>query len=202
MATPEGITAIVLGEKFYRNTFEGALVSWTPGGLELAVSFDKPSQDEVDGFNDGAFEIGLRVANDIPWVCFRIFKFVRQPKGFQATPQVARIVLPWHECPFHAARVDPDYMREIGNFALEAAEEDELRIAVNAVLVEFPTGEVLAIRRFSLSPYFSRNLLSAVLTTSAAHTPETYDQAVTDVFNQFPVEAIGESTRIRCRSGD
>lgn len=204
MTTPEDLElrVIVQGELFYRPiNQEGALVSWTTGGLEIAVSFAKPTERERIAFNDGIFEMGTTVIQGIPWIAFRVFQIEVKPKGF-GQGQPARVMIPWHECPFHAVRIDPDYRNQIQEFTLEAAENPELRLATNAILLDYPSSEVIAIRRFSLSPHFTREFLSSVLITQATHTWESYDNAVNQTFEQYPVGAIGESTRIRCRSGD
>ncbi|MDB9538988.1 hypothetical protein [Anabaenopsis arnoldii] len=199
MSEEQDYLRVVKGEKFYRVIdCEGALVSWF-SGLEIVANFSNPSPREIDGFANGEFELALNVINDIPWFCFRIFSLIPK-KGFGRKEY--RVILPWQECPFHASRIDPQSLQRIEELALEAEENKELRVATNVILLDFPSNTVLSLRRFTLSPFFTRKLFTAVLDTKAAHTSESYEQGVTATFDEFPVNAIGESSRVRCKSGD
>lgn len=199
MSEEQDYLRVVKGEKFYRVIdCEGALVSWF-SGLEIVANFSNPSPREIDGFANGEFELALNVINDIPWFCFRIFS-QSHSKGFGRKEY--RVILPWQECPFHAARIDPPLLQRIEKLALEAEENKELRVATNVILLDFPSNTVLSLRRFTLSPFFSRKLFTSVLDTKAAHTSESYDQAVSEVLARYPVDSIGESSRVRCKSGD
>ena len=200
--TDSKLTTVVIavGDKFYKNMpQEGALASWTGGGLEIAIALNQPTPGELRGAREGVFEMGLTVVNEIPWICFRIFHIQEQVRGFGATAHKVEEALGWHECPFHAVRIAPEYLQDIAEFDFL---NPELRIGVTAVVLDWPSHKVKALRRFSLSPFFSRELCSAILDTDDLHTSESYDQEITRLYRDTPVGELGESTRIRCRSGD
>ena len=202
MDNPERpLTSVVIavGHKFYRNIpQEGALAAWTGGGLEIAIALNQPTPGELLGAREGVFEMGLAVVNEIPWVCFRIFQLQEPVRGFGAPARKVELALGWHECPFHAVRISPEDREDIESFDFA---NPELRIGVTAVVLDWPSHKVKVLRRFSLSPFFSRELCSAVLDTDDLHTEASYDQEISRLYRDTPVGELGESTRVRCRSG-
>jgi hypothetical protein len=188
------------GGKYYRDLGgEGALVSWTGAGVEIVVNYASPAKREVDGFANGEVEFGLNVIDDIPWVCFRVMGLINE-RGFGKKEY--KPVLPWQDCPFHAAMIDPPYLLQIEERASEYEADQNLRLITHLMLLNFPSNTILTIRFFTLSPFFSRKLLAAVLDTKAAHNPRSYNDTVPRVYNRYPVNYIGQSSRIRCKSGD
>lgn len=190
-----------IGGKYYRDLGgDGVLASWTGAGLEIIAKYPNASKREREGFGTGDIEFGLNVIDDIPWLCFRIFSLIGNDKGFGQKKY--RSVLPWQECPFHAAMIDAEYLQQIEEFASEYEADQNLRLMTHLMLIDSPSNTILTMRSFTLSPFFSRKLLAAVLDTKPAHNPKSYVNAVSEVYARHPVDSIGQSSRIRCKSGD
>ena len=188
---------ICIGDRINRDhESEGARIRWTDSGCELVISFGNLQAKEIKGVQDGVFELGLNVLDSIPFVCFRIFELV-EVKGF-GQPKKAKLLLPWQECPFHLSRFDPETLPHFDEF--RAKPEAHLGIAV--VLTDWPGMVVKALRFFTVSPFFTQQLIDALLSTAPAYTREGYAQRVQRVFESYPVNAIGEGCRVRCKSGD
>ncbi len=142
------------------------------------------------------FEFGLNVVESIPFLYFRVFE-VMSTKGF-GQPQRGKVVLPWHECPFHLAHFHPEALPRFDDF--RATSEAHLDIIV--ILTDWPGMTVKALRFFTVSLFFTQKLIEALLTIAPAYTFEGYEQGVTRVFQTYPTNAIGEGSRVRCKSGD
>ena len=175
---------------------EGARLTWTADACELHISLGNPSAVEIRGIKGGVFEFGLNVIDQMPFVCFRVFKPL-PAKGF-GKPTQAKVVLPWQECPFHLSRFNPEVLPHFDEFRAEP----EARLAIATILTTWPGMTVKALRYFTLSPFFTQKLIDALLSTAAAHTREGYVDAVIRIFNTYPVNAIGDGARVRCKSGD
>jgi hypothetical protein len=175
---------------------EGAEFRWCGGWLELTLTFRDPSSSEQRAVETGVFEVALNVVEQIPFLCFRIFQVESSRLSDQANP--ATLVLPWQECPFHLVQLPPerlpafDYVIQNPDFGLPMA----------AVLTDLATTRVRAVQQFTLSPFFSRSLVSALLETFPCFTQQSYPAAVDRLFAQHPLNTIGDSARIRCRSED
>jgi len=175
---------------------EGARLTWTEDHCELMMSFASLKAAEVRGVEQGVFEFGLNVVEQIPFVSFRIFQ-VSSGKGF-GKPAIGKVVLPWQECPFHLSRFDLDVMPHFDEFRAQT----EARLSMAVILTDYPSLVVRALRYFTLSPFFTQKLIDALLETAPAHTREGYEAAVKRVFAQYPVNTIGDGARVRCKSGD
>ena len=191
------LEAIHIGDRLNRHhDAPGSLLSWIDNQCQLIISLDHLKAEEIRGVQRGVFEIGLNVIDHLPFVCFRIFE-VTSTKGFgQAQP--ARLLLPWHECPFHLCRFDPQALPDFDGFRANP----EVHLALTVILTDWPSMVVRALRMFTLSPFFTQKLIEALLTTATAHTYEGYALAVNRIFEAYPTGAIGEGSRVRCKSGD
>lgn len=193
----DNLERISIGDRINRlHETEGARLSWIDNSCELIISYDNLKPKEVRGVQRGIFEIGLNVVESMPFVCFRIFELVGG-KGF-GQPQVGKIVLPWHECPFHLSRFDPEALPRFDEF--RAMPEAHLGMAV--ILTDWPGMTVKALRFFTVSPFFTQKLIEALLSTTPAYTQEGYEQGVQHIFQTYPVSSIGDGCRVRCKSGD
>jgi hypothetical protein len=63
----------------------GAFFNWSDGGLELLLSFDPPSPEEVEDVRAGDCEFALAVAPEAPAVVFLLWRFGRS--------------IPWSDAP-------------------------------------------------------------------------------------------------------
>ena len=188
---------ISIGDRLNRtHEAEGARFSWVDDSCELVISFSNLRPAEIEGVQHGVFELGLNVVDAMPFVCFRVFKLLKT-KGFGQSQQ-AKLLLPWQECPFHLSRFDPEALPRFDEF--RALPEAHLGIVV--VLTDWPGMTVKALRFFTVSPFFTQKLIEALLSTASAYTREGYEQGVQQVFQSYPVNAIGDGCRVRCKSGD
>jgi hypothetical protein len=175
---------------------EGAEFLWCADSLELMLTFKEPSLLERWAVTSGIFEVTLNVIEQIPFLCFRIFQ-VNDSEQFNH-PKSATLVLPWQECPFHLVQVEPDRLP-----AFEyVMQNPESGLPITVVLTDLETATVKAVRQLKLNPFFSRSLVDALLSSFPYYTTHSYPEAVDRVFAQFPTNTIGDTTRIRCRSGD
>lgn len=159
------------------------------------MTFKDPSLLEQWAVESGIFEVTLNVIDHIPFLCFRIF----QVKPQQTHPsKLATLVLPWQECPFHLAQVDPDHLPAFE----QVRRNPELRLPITAVLTDLETARVRAVRQFNLNPFFSQSLVNALLASFPHYTKSSYPNAVDQVFAKFPINSIGDAARIRCRSAN
>ena len=182
---------IAIGDRINRpHEVEGACLNWAEDSCELVISFSNLQAKEIRGVQQGVFELGLNVIDSMPFVCLRVFEVVG--------PQQARLLLPWQECPFHLSRFDPEALPRFDEF--RALPEAHLGIVV--VLTDWPGMVVKALRFFTVSPFFTQKLIEALLSTAPAYTFEGYEQGVQRVFQNYPVNAIGDRCRVRCKSGD
>jgi hypothetical protein len=78
----------------------------------------------------------------------------------------------------------------------------EAHLGIGVVLTGWPGMTVKALRFFTVSPFFTQKLIEALLSTAPAYTFEGYEQGVQRVFQTYPTNAIGEGSRVRCKSGD
>ncbi|MBD2425425.1 hypothetical protein [Phormidium sp. FACHB-1136] len=175
---------------------EGARFTWVEDHCELMISLSGLRPAEVKGVEKGVFEFGLNVVESMPFVCFRVFEVVGA-KGF-GRPQRGKVVLPWHECPFHLARFHPDVLPHFDDFRTIP----EARLGIIVILTDWPGMTVKALRFFTVSPFFTQKLIEALLATAPAYTFEGYEQGVQRVFHAYPVNAISDGSRVRCKSGD
>jgi hypothetical protein len=188
---------IALGERLDRpQEAEGARFSWADDSCELMISLSKLRPAEIRGIEHGVFEFGLNVVESMPFVCFRVFEVVGA-KGF-GQPQQGKVVLPWHECPFHLSRFHPEALPHLDEFRTTP----EARLSITVILTDWPGMTVKALRFFTVSPFFTQKLIEALLTTAPAYTFEGYESGVQRVFQTYPTNAIGEGSRVRCKSGD
>ncbi len=188
---------ITIGDRLNRpHETEGARFRWVEDSCELVISFSNLQAKEIRAVQHGVFELGLNVVDSMPFVCFRVFELLAT-KGF-GQPQQARLLLPWQECPFHLSRFDPEALPRFDEF--RALPEAHLGIVV--VLTDWPGMVVKALRFFTVSPFFTQKLIEALLSTAPAYTFEGYKQGVQRVFQNYPVNAIGDGCRVRCKSGD
>lgn len=188
---------VSIGDRLDRHQeTEGARLTWIDTSCELCISFSNLKAAEIRGIERGTFEFGLNVIDDMPFVCFRVLELL-ESKGF-GKPVQAKVVLPWQECPFHLSRFNPEVLPHFDEFRANP----DARLAIATILTTWPGMTVKALRYFTLSPFFTQKLIDALLSTAAAHTREGYVDAVTRIFNTYPVNAIGEGSRVRCKSGD
>lgn len=175
---------------------EGARFTWVENACELVMSFQGLRSAEIRGVEQGVFEFGLNVIDQMPFICFRIFE-IQAAKGF-GQPKQGKLVLPWQECPFHLSRFDPEVLPHFDEFRAQP----EARLAIAAILTGWPGMTVKALRFFTVSPFFTQKLIEALLGTAAAYTREGYVEAVQRIYSTQPTNSIGDSSRIRCKSGD
>jgi len=188
---------VEIGQPYPRSLDDqGAEFTWQADRLELIMTFQDPSPAENQAVTSGVFEVALNVVEQIPILCFRIFQ-VEPSRGYERA-RSATLVLPWQECPFHLAQISPNLFPALD----EVRRDPECRLQIAAVLTDLQTTRVTAFRYFSISPFFSRSLVNALLQTFPCYTPHSYPQAVEKVFAQFPLNTIGHNARIRCQSGD
>lgn len=188
----------VQGEKFFNELPDAGSIAGWHSGLQLISAFKSPSQQEISAFQSGEFEIAINQIDNIPFISFRVLI----PAGRGFGDQKFNVAIPWQECPFHASRIDPMSLERIEIFSVESRKSPDLRLSVNALLLNFPDHIIQSMRIFSLSPFASRKLCSSVLGSKDSHTSESYRISVEKIYNYFPVNAIGESSRVRCKSGD
>lgn len=175
---------------------EGPHLNWVADACELHISLSNPSPAEIQGIEQGVFEFGLNVIDQMPFVCFRVFKPL-PAKGF-GKPTQAKVVLPWQECPFHLSRFNPEVLPHFDEFRAEP----EARLAIATLLTDWPSMTVQALRFYTVSPFFTQKLINALLSTVGAYTRESYADAVHRIYRTHPVNAIGDGSRVRCKSGD
>ncbi|HIK45431.1 MAG TPA: hypothetical protein IGR64_11185 [Leptolyngbyaceae cyanobacterium M65_K2018_010] len=186
-----------IGDHIHRShEAEGARFSWVEDSCELVISYSNLQAKEIRGVQQGGFEMGLNVVESIPFFCFRIFE-VLGAKDY-GPPPVGQLVLPWHECPFHLSRFNPQALPCFDEF--RARPQTHLGILV--ILTDWPGMTVEALRFFTVSPFFTQKLIEALLSTAPAYTREGYEQGVQRVFQTYPVNTIGDGCRVRCKSGD
>jgi hypothetical protein len=191
------LESIHIGDRLSRrHEAPGPLLSWIDHQCQLIISLDNLTPDEIRGVQRGVFELGLNIIDHLPFVCFRIFE-LSQSKGF-GQPQPARLLVPWHECPFHLSRFDPQALPNFDAFRAQP----NIHLALTVILTDWPGMVVKALRLFTVSPFFTQKLIEALLTTATAHTYEGYALAVNRIFDTYPTGAIGEGSRVRCKSGD
>ena len=194
---PEYLERIIIGDRINRpHETEGARFSWADDACELVISFSNPQAKEIKAVQHGVFELGLNVVESMPFVCFRIFE-LSEAKGFGQS-QATKLLLPWQECPFHLARFDPKALPQFDEFRVKP----EARLGILVILTDWPEMTVKALRFFTVSPFFTQKLIEALLSTAPAYTFEGYEQGVQRVFQNYPVNAIGDGCRVRCKSGD
>ncbi|WP_008311710.1 hypothetical protein [Leptolyngbya sp. PCC 6406] len=175
---------------------EGSRLTWMDSACELHISLSNLNAAEIRGVERGVFEFGLNIIEQMPFVCYRILELL-PTKGFGKHIQ-AKVVLPWQECPFHLSRFDPDVLPHFDEFRAEP----DARLAIATILTTWPGMTVKGLRFFTLSPFFTQRLIDALLGTAAAYTRESYADAVTRIYQAYPVNSIGEGSRVRCKSGD
>lgn len=194
---PNDFEIINIGDRIDRHfDTEGACFSWESQHCELVMAFANLKPAEIRGVEQGTFEFGLNVIDQMPFLCFRIFEVVGA-KGF-AKPKQGKLVLPWQECPFHLAYFDPAILPHFDAFRAEP----NAHLGIASILTTWPNMTVQALRFFTLSPFFTQKLIDALLSTAAAYTREGYSTAVQRIYATHPVNSIGESSRVRCKSGD
>lgn len=188
---------IAIGERLERpHEAEGARFRWADDSCELVISLSNLRPKEIRGIEHGVFEFGLNVVESMPFVFFRVFEVVGT-QGF-GRPQQGKLVLPWHECPFHLARFHPETLPHFDDFRAIP----EARLGIIVILTDWPEMTVKALRFFTVSPFFTQKLIEALLSTTSAYTREGYAQGVTGIFETYPTNAIGDDSRVRCKSGD
>jgi len=188
---------ISIGDRLDREQeAEGARFTWIENSCELVMSFQGLRSAEIRGVEQGVFEFGLNVIDQMPFICFRIFE-IQGAKGF-GQPKQGKLVLPWQECPFRLSRFDPEVLPHFDEFRAQP----EARLAIATILTDWPGMTVKALRFFTVSPFFTQKLIEALLSTAAAYTREGYVDAVQRIFSTHPTNSIGERSRIRCKSGD
>lgn len=194
---PKKFDTIAVGQPYERSLEgEGAEFTWEGDHLELVMTFNAPSRYECEAIESGVFEIGLNVVEQIPILCFRVFQ-LSPPQRFESSRK-AVLILPWQECPFHLAQADPERFPAFDT----VQQQVEFRLSVVAVLTDLSTTRVSALRQFSLSHFFSRSLVNALLKTFPCYTSASYPEAIGRVFATFPLNTIGDTARIRCKSDD
>jgi hypothetical protein len=150
---------------------------------------------EIQAVKSGIFELGLNVIEQMPFLYFRIFQ-VAAEKGFGLSLP-AKVVLPWQKCPLHIARIHPDQLPYFDAFRANP----NARLGINILLTDWPGMAVNALRYFTLSPFFTQELIDALLRSAPAYTRDSVD-AVNWIFDQYPINSIAEASCIRCKSGD
>jgi hypothetical protein len=194
---PDHLEKISIGDRLARPMeAEGCRLTWVENACELVMSFQGLKPAEIRGVEQGVFEFGLNVIENMPFVCFRIFE-VSPAKGF-GKPKEGKVVLPWQECPFHLSRFDPEILPHFDEFRAEP----EARLGMAVMLTDWPRMTVKALRFFTVSPFYTQKLIEALLATAAAHTREGYETIVRKIYASHPANSIGEGSRIRCKSGD
>ena len=194
---PDFIEPVILGAPILRDHPEdGARFQWCASHCELMMAFEHLRPAEVEAISAGAFEFGLTVIDQMPFVCFRVFQ-AKPSKGF-GRPRIGKLVWPWQECPLHLSRFDPDTLPAFDDFRATP----NVRLAIAVILAERPSLVVKALRYFTLSPSFTQALIDALLSTVAAHTREGYEAAVRSIYAAYPPNGLGEQCQVRCWSGD
>lgn len=174
---------------------EGAEFAWGADWLELTITFRNPSASEQRAVETGVFEVALNVVEHIPFLCFRIFE-VKNASPLDHSKS-ATLVLPWQECPFHLVQAHPERLPAFDR----VMHNPEFCLPIAAILTDIETARVCAVQQFTLNPFFSRSLVEALLATFPHYTRLSYPAAVDRVFANHPLNSIGDSARIRCRSG-
>ena len=191
------IEEIAVGERLERpHEAEGARFRWADDSCELVISLSKLRPAEIRGIEHGVFEFGLNVVESMAFVCFRVFEVVGG-KGF-GQPQQGKLVLPWHECPFHLARFHPEALPHFDDFR----SMPEAHLGIIVILTDWPGMTVKALRFFTVSPFFTQKLIEALLSTAPAYTREGYVHGVEVIYKTYPTNAIGDGSLVRCKSGD
>ena len=175
---------------------EGAEFTWCADWLELTMTFRDPSRSEQRAVEAGVLEVALNVVEQIPFLCFRIFQVNNVHSADHSKP--ATLALPWQECPFHLVQIHPD---RLPNFE-HVVQNPDFCLPIAAVLTDLETDSVRAVQQFTLNPFFSRSLVDALLNTFPCHTQQSYPAAVDRALAKHPLNTIGDSARIRCRSGN
>jgi len=193
---PRELGLITIGQIHPRSLdAEGAEFNWNAGWPELTMTFREPSPKEQQAVESGTFEVALNVIDQVPFLCFRIFQIADADPFGQRKP--ATLILPWQECPIHLVQIHPDRLP-----AFDAVlQNPEFSLPMAAVLTDLETGRVRAVQQFILSAFLSRSLVEALLSTFPCYTPVSYPAAVDRIFANYPLNSIGETARIRCRSG-
>jgi hypothetical protein len=174
---------------------EGAEFVWSADWVELTLTFRNPSLAEQWAIESGIFEVALNVVEQVPFLCFRIFQVETHGQLNHTKP--ATLVLPWQECPFHLSQLSPDQLPTFDPVLHDPC----FRLPLAVVLTDLESKRVRAIRQFTLNPFLSQALVDALLTTFPCYTRYSYPHAVDRILAKHPVNTIGDSARIRCRSG-
>jgi hypothetical protein len=192
---PDHLKMLAIKQPYSRSLDgEGAEVFWYPDGLELILTFDKPSLEECREIETGTFEIGLNVVDQIPFLCFRIFQV--EPSAAGQSSRKATLVLPWQECPFHLTQVKADRLPTLD----EVRQSDDAQLPMAVVLTDLNSGSIETFRHLTLSPFFSKSFVQALLQTFPYYTPCSYPEAVANLFAKLPINSIGDGSRIRCQA--
>jgi hypothetical protein len=176
---------------------EGAEFTWKADRLELMMTFKNSTPFENQAVESGIFEVGLNVVEHIPFLCFRIF-WVEADLNPDQEAQKATLVLPWQECPLHLAQTDSEHLPAF-DYVMQ---NSGFRLPITAVLTDLKTSRVRSFQHFSLSAFMSRYLVESLLTTFPYHTRTSFPISLDRVFAHHPLNSIGDTARIRCRSGE
>lgn len=169
---------------------EGCRVCWSKHGFEILACFSAPTEKEISGFQSGYMEFRLHFLNNISWLSFNV------------SDSSLNLVLPWQEMPINLSIVAEDSRPQLNEFN-RMLENPNSRLTVTPLLIDHNTRIIQAMRFCTVSPEFSKALVSQQLI--CLETPisrQEYATTVQQTCARFCVGQIAEGSTVICKSGD
>ncbi|MBO6158991.1 MAG: hypothetical protein J6P72_07005 [Firmicutes bacterium] len=157
---------------------EGAVFSVEPFTLMLVYRYSRPSQEEINEFKNGTFQIAV---TELRHVLFVATQFGR---------------LNWADAPYSTHFSDRDK-------TLPELQESHLGYALDAFLVDCADNTLAAHRLVRLTPDFSRKLRSLLLDDMAKpFDAALYDAAVADVYRSYSTKDLIKLNLIHMKTNE